>query len=95
MKEELKIIESLQKDFGKYAPDKPDQPVLVTVSQNGHHLIDIGAHVEAWLLDKYCLMFEDGEMIAGFAHHDEKDYKLIERCCNVYHIMLPAMKVKH
>jgi len=95
IKDELKVLESLQKDFSKYAPDAPEQPVLETVSKNGHHLIDIGAHVEVWLLEKYCMMFEDGEMIAAFAHKDKQDHVLIEYVCSFYHNELSTMKVKH
>ncbi|MFK5984660.1 MAG: hypothetical protein QM479_04435 [Pseudomonadota bacterium] len=95
MKNEFKILESLQNDCNKYISDTPNQALIETVSKNGHHLLNIGEHVEAWLLDKYCLIFEDGEMIAGFVHHDARDEQLIEQCKHVYHVVLAEMKLTH
>lgn len=93
--EEFKLIESLESDFAKYGIEAANQAVLEMVSKNGHHLIDIGEHVEVWLLDKYCLMFEDTEMIAAFAHHDKEDHVLIEYVYSFYLNELSAMKIKH
>jgi hypothetical protein len=89
----VEAIQALDKEFSAYA-DKKKSPYEI-ISSKGHHLIDIGRHVEAWLLEKHCFIFEDNEILAIFAHHDKEDHKLIESICSIYHNELSTLRIKH
>jgi len=86
-------IEALEKELSLFA-DK-NKPLHEIVSINGNILVNIGEHVEAWLLDKYCYIIEDNEVVAAFNHNDKEDFKLMEHACLLYHKSIAPSRVKH
>ncbi len=64
-------LKTFEKDFSPYA-DKTKTTYEIITSK-GNHLVDVGKHVEAWLLGGVCFIFEDSEYIGGFYHYDKPD----------------------
>ncbi len=86
-------LQEIEKELSIFS-DSNKSPYEI-VSGEGHHLLDIGPYVEAWLSDKYCFVFEDSEVIAGFAHHDSTDDILMKYISSIYNNELSNYKVKH
>jgi hypothetical protein len=91
--ERLEELQEIEKEISIFS--NRDKPPYEIVSSQGYHLLDIGVHVEAWLSDKFCFIFEDNEMIAGFAHNDYKDEVLKKHVSSMYNNELPNHKVIH